>query len=123
VSTKRQLELLGFWRDFIDAREYPPSVREACDALGIARVSLNAVRDHLSALERKGLVLRNGPRRHRGHAQSRTVTLTDLGQQYAPSLRKKLPPTSTVVTERKCSCGASFFLVGHVSCGHCERAA
>lgn len=55
--TARQLSILRFIADRIEADGYPPSIRE----LGIAFeiLSTNAVNDHLKALERKGLIERD----------------------------------------------------------------
>lgn len=53
--TDRQLEVLGFIRRHMDALGYAPSVREISQEFGIA---LNAVAEHLKALERKKAIVR-----------------------------------------------------------------
>lgn len=50
--TERQRQTLQFVADTITARGYPPSVRETCEALGLA--SSSTVHSHLQALQRKG---------------------------------------------------------------------
>jgi repressor LexA len=50
--TDRQRQTLAFIAETVDERGYPPSVREICDALGLA--SSSTVHSHLQALQRKG---------------------------------------------------------------------
>jgi SOS-response transcriptional repressor LexA len=45
-----------------EQRGMQPTIREMCTALGIS--STNAVSDHIRALQRKGMVIRNGKSRH-----------------------------------------------------------
>ncbi|MCE1246899.1 MAG: transcriptional repressor LexA [Firmicutes bacterium] len=52
--TGRQKQVLDFIRHTIDMRGYPPTVRDIASHLSI--ISLNAVRVHLSALEKKGYI-------------------------------------------------------------------
>jgi len=52
--TGRQKQVLDFIRQTIDQRGYPPTVRDIASHLDI--ISLNAVRVHLSALEKKGFI-------------------------------------------------------------------
>jgi len=54
--TKRQLQTLDFIRHSIEARGYPPTLREIGEHMGIR--STNGVNDHLRALERKGYLRR-----------------------------------------------------------------
>jgi repressor LexA len=49
--TDRQKEVLSFIADFTGENSYPPTVREIGDHFGI---SLRAVQDHISALQKKG---------------------------------------------------------------------
>jgi repressor LexA len=62
--TKRQSLVLDFIVQSIDARGYPPTMREIGQHLGIR--STNGVNDHLKALERKGYI-------HREDLKSRTL--------------------------------------------------
>jgi repressor LexA len=50
--TERQRQTLVFIADTVVGRGYPPSVRETCEALGLA--SSSTVHSHLQALQRKG---------------------------------------------------------------------
>src|ERR671915_1631866 len=52
--TDRQRQTLQFIAETVRERGYPPSVREICDALGLA--SSSTVHSHLQALQRKGYV-------------------------------------------------------------------
>ncbi|MDQ4065123.1 MAG: transcriptional repressor LexA [Actinomycetota bacterium] len=52
--TERQRQTLQYIADAVTERGYPPSVREICDALGLA--SSSTVHSHLQALQRKGYV-------------------------------------------------------------------
>ncbi|MBN2362270.1 MAG: transcriptional repressor LexA [Deltaproteobacteria bacterium] len=58
--TDRQAEVLRFIERRIVEQGYPPTLREIGEELGIR--SLNGVNDHLKALERKGLLARDGHR-------------------------------------------------------------
>jgi repressor LexA len=50
--TERQRQTLEFIAETVGDRGYPPSVREICEALGLA--SSSTVHSHLQALQRKG---------------------------------------------------------------------
>ena len=50
--TDRQRQTLEFIAETVAERGYPPSVREICDALGLA--SSSTVHSHMQALQRKG---------------------------------------------------------------------
>jgi repressor LexA len=50
--TERQRQTLDYIAETVAARGYPPSVREVCEALGLA--SSSTVHSHLHALQRKG---------------------------------------------------------------------
>jgi repressor LexA len=52
--TERQRQTLTYIAETVRERGYPPSVREICDALGLA--SSSTVHSHLQALQRKGYV-------------------------------------------------------------------
>ncbi|ADH99338.1 transcriptional repressor LexA [Salisediminibacterium selenitireducens] len=53
----RQKSILDFIRDQVQARGYPPSVREIGEAVGLA--SSSTVHGHLSRLEKKGYIRRD----------------------------------------------------------------
>ena len=52
--TGQQHKVLAFVTQFLEAHGFPPTLREIGAALGL--VNVNAVRGHLSALERKGYI-------------------------------------------------------------------
>ncbi|MEK5183391.1 transcriptional repressor LexA [Paenibacillus sp. FSL P4-0288] len=54
--TVRQNHILSFIRKTIDAKGYPPSVREIGEAVGLA--STSTVHGHLDRLEKRGLIRR-----------------------------------------------------------------
>src|SRR6266481_1573274 len=56
--TERQREIYDFIRDKIEGRGYGPTVREI--GLGFDIKSPNGVMCHLKALEKKGLIIREG---------------------------------------------------------------
>ena len=70
--TERQLEVLRFIARQVEERDYPPTIREIGEALGIA--STNGVNDHLKALEKKGYLQRDA-------AKSRALIATPLARE------------------------------------------
>lgn len=86
--TRRQKEILDYISDQVEAKGYPPSVREIGAAVGLS--SSSTVHSHLAALERKGLIKRD-PSKPRallltGRArqkQGRSVAVPLLGQVAA----------------------------------------
>src|SRR5918911_3255167 len=70
--TDRQLEVLRFIATEIEERGYPPTIREIGEALGIA--STNGVNDHLKALEKKGVLVRDP-------VKSRALTPTSAARE------------------------------------------
>jgi repressor LexA len=52
--TDRQRQILEFIAEAVAERGYPPSVREVCDALGLA--SSSTVHSHFQALQKKGYI-------------------------------------------------------------------
>ncbi|MBN1104455.1 MAG: repressor LexA [Deltaproteobacteria bacterium] len=66
--TERRRKVLDFVRGYVEAKGYPPSIREIASHLGVSG-TLGVVK-HLKALEREGYV-RRAPRRSRG------LSLTD----------------------------------------------
>src|ERR671914_46772 len=52
--TERQRQTLTYLAETVRERGYPPSVREICDALGLA--SSSTVHSHMQALQRKGYI-------------------------------------------------------------------
>ena len=64
--TRRQREVLDFIVQWVEEQGFPPTLREIADRFRFA--SVNAVRDHLKALEQKGYLRRQA-------GTSRTLTL------------------------------------------------
>ena len=64
--TDRQAKILDYIRYVTKVRNYPPSVREIGEAVGLS--SSSTVHNHLNQLERRGLI-------HRDPSKSRTVQL------------------------------------------------
>lgn len=89
--TDRQAKILDYIRDVTRARNYPPSVREIGEAVGLS--SSSTVHNHLNHLERRGLIRRDP-------SKSRTVQLVeDVGRGQRLSGAVAIP------------------LVGHVAAG------
>ncbi|RYL92217.1 transcriptional repressor LexA [Sporolactobacillus sp. Y61] len=55
--SNRQQAILDFIKHEVATKGYPPSVREICDAVGLA--SSSTVHGHLARLEKKGLIRRD----------------------------------------------------------------
>lgn len=66
--TRKQKKVLTFVRKYLSKNQYPPTMREIGDSLGLR--SINGVSEHLFRLERKGY-LQLVPRISRG------IRLTD----------------------------------------------
>ena len=66
--TERQAKILDYIRHVTRVRNYPPSVREIGEAVGLS--SSSTVHNHLNQLERKGLIKRDP-------SKSRTVQLVE----------------------------------------------
>ena len=66
--TDRQAKILDYIRQVTRMRNYPPSVREIGEAVGLS--SSSTVHNHLNQLERRGLIRRDP-------SKSRTVQLVD----------------------------------------------
>src|SRR5437016_12493845 len=66
--TERQTRILNYIRDVSKSRNYPPSVREIGEAVGLS--SSSTVHNHLNQLERRGLIRRDP-------SKSRTVQLVE----------------------------------------------
>jgi repressor LexA len=78
--TERQAKILEYIRYVTRARNYPPSVREIGEAVGLS--SSSTVHNHLNQLERRGLIRRDP-------SKSRTVQLVE-DQQLAQKRRGAL---------------------------------
>lgn len=67
---EKQHEILLFIQKEVEKRGYPPTVREICDATGLA--STSTVHGHLSRLEDQGYIKRDP-------AKPRAIEITDIG--------------------------------------------
>jgi repressor LexA len=70
--SERQARILDYIREVTRLRNYPPSVREIGEAVGLS--SSSTVHNHLNQLERRGLIKRDP-------SKSRTVQLVESLQQ------------------------------------------
>ena len=75
--TRRQKEILGFVKDFLDLYEYSPTLEEIARHFGLA--SLNGVYKHLKALESRGFI-------HRLSGQARSIQVLDPQGSGCPTL-------------------------------------
>ena len=83
MLTGRQQEIWDFLVDYVDARGYPPTVREIGEAVGLA--SPSTVHAHLANLERAGLLKRDP-------TKPRALELVGRERQEAPAATlEKLP--------------------------------
>jgi repressor LexA len=67
IIYKRQKQILGFIKQYIQLNGSAPTLRDIADAIGVS--SLATVHEHLQALEAKGLITRKA-------GKSRTIELT-----------------------------------------------
>ena len=67
---EKQHEILEFIHKEVADRGYPPTVREICNATGLA--STSTVHGHLSRLEKQGYILRDP-------AKPRAIEVTEEG--------------------------------------------
>lgn len=68
---EKQHEILMFIHEEVSDRGYPPTVREICDATGLA--STSTVHGHLSRLEKHGYIVRDP-------AKPRAIEVTESGR-------------------------------------------
>lgn len=57
IKSSKQLEIYEFIKNQVNAKGYPPSVREICVAVNLS--STSTVHGHLTRLEKKGLIRRD----------------------------------------------------------------
>lgn len=85
--TERQREVLNFISSFSEENSYPPTVREISDHFDI---SIRAVQDHLTALQKKGFLSQSQKR-------SRSIrVLNDVRDQEPKVFVGKVPLLGTV---------------------------
>ena len=74
LPSPKQLEMLDFISDFTREKGYPPAIREICTAVGLN--SSSTVFSHLTALERKGYILR-------GNGTTRSIKIVGQSEDAA----------------------------------------
>lgn len=85
--TERQKEVLNFISTFTEENSFPPTVREISTHFGI---SLRAIQDHLTALQKKGYLSESNKR-------SRSIkVLSDLREKESKLYVGKVPLLGTV---------------------------
>lgn len=85
---ERQLNILQFIYDSVEARGYPPTVREICDSVGL--VSTSTVHGHLARLEEKGYLFKDS-------SKPRALEITDKGREILGiKVDKGIPMVGTV---------------------------
>ncbi|MDA0840924.1 MAG: IS200/IS605 family transposase [Planctomycetota bacterium] len=85
--TDRQLEILTFLAEFIDDKEYPPTLKEIGDNFGIKHP--NGVRNHLLALEKKGFIEKGAERSRAIRIKKRPKALSRAIAQVKERVNKK----------------------------------
>ena len=109
--TDRQLEVLRFIATEIEARGYPPTIREIGVALDIA--STNGVNDHLKALERKGYLQRDP-------VKSRALIPTEAGREALAGPAEREGRVISLVSRREIRGGGRMVeipILGRVAAG------
>ena len=71
--TKRQIEVLGFLKSFLNGHKYPPTIREIATHFDI---SIKGAYDHVKALEKKGFITCDNNR-------SRAIEIIETDQNYS----------------------------------------
>lgn len=71
MLTEKQQAILNFIQDYLEAHQYPPSVREIGKQFGIYPAT---VQDHISAIERKGFLTKK-------RFQSRTISVPESSRK------------------------------------------
>ena len=104
--TRRQQEVLAYVTDYIGRQGVAPTLREIGHQLGIA---VPTVHEHLTHLERKGLIKRNTPNASRGIAvacsaniDSEAATINRLRLEIAAKAKRlrRLEELCAVLTKR-----------------------
>jgi repressor LexA len=76
IIYKRQGQILDFIRQFIQSNGSAPTLRQIADALGVS--SLATVHEHLTTLEKKGLIKRK-------QGKTRAIELVGIPEEFSPS--------------------------------------
>lgn len=86
--TRRQQAILDVIRDSVERRGYPPTIREICEAAGLA--STSSVAHQLAMLERKGFLRRdpNRPRAVDVRGRTNTADTADTADTASRAARR-----------------------------------
>lgn len=87
TQSTKQLEVLQYIHERVQAQGYPPTVREICEAVGLS--STSTVHGHLSRLEKKGL-LQKDP------TKPRAIELTVTGLEAIGATPNQIPVLGVV---------------------------
>ncbi|WP_124055015.1 transcriptional repressor LexA [Arcanobacterium ihumii] len=85
LTDRQRLIFEHIW-DSIDKHGYPPTVREICEAVGLA--STSSAKYQLDLIEKLGLISRDARR-------SRTIEVTEIGEDFIRSTRGLTPGSLT----------------------------
>jgi REP element-mobilizing transposase RayT len=87
ILTDRQMEILTFLAEFIEEKEYPPTLKEIGDNFGIKNP--NGIRNHLLALEKKGFIEKEAERSRAIRIKKRPRALAKAIAQVKERVNKK----------------------------------
>ncbi len=102
ILTRRQVQILDFIARYRATRGYSPTMREIASLLGLSSVA--TVAEHISALEKKGMI-------HRRPNKARSITLTGTGRSFL-----RYPQTRASAREER-PVSARIPLLGIISAG------
>lgn len=104
--TFKQRQALTFIEDYIEDEGSAPTLREIGRALG---VSVGTAKDHLSALERKGAVTRNGFASRGVRLAAKSASIPILGRVFAGTLHEAVEESEGAVEVEKRYRGPDHF--------------
>ncbi|MCT7669625.1 MAG: transcriptional regulator [Lactobacillus iners] len=87
----KQLAILSFIYNYISKNNFPPTVREICDGIGLS--STATVHGHLLRLEKKGWIVRNA-------AKPRAIEITQLGNKKLNLDSKSIPLVKNIRSKK-----------------------
>ena len=93
--TDRQKQVLTFISEFTEENSYPPTIRDISDHFSI---TLRAVQDHISALQKKGYLSQSEKR-----SRSVRVLMDESGYERAPAVIR-IPILGTVAAGKPLLC-------------------
>lgn len=87
TNRNRKMEILEYINHYVSSKGYPPTVREMCDAVGLA--STSTVHTHLISLEKKGYLIKD-------KTKPRAIEITPLGLE-ALGIKKDGDPMKKLI--------------------------